>query len=1111
MGNQGHDRATRSIVRAVRQSQLAWLILLAGMALTILAWYLTSVREEEKARQEFAVHVNDTLDAVQQRLDAYIYTLYGTRGLFAASNAVTREEFRRYTKETGLGRHHPGVHTFAFIRYVQPHEKARFEKRVRDERGANGADYSRFSVSPPGERNDYFPIEYIEPETNYRYLLGVDRGAVTDTRLMLERARDSGLPAASGRLQSEAEKLEAGRFFLIVLPVYRNGANSTSVAERRTALIGFVTARIELETLLKNVVGAGVLEELFFELYDGGGAAGPTPSMTRENLLFAEHGGATLHAAATTAGARFTQHVVRDVAGRNWLFFFGSRAGRVAAGGYLPFVVLLGGMVTSMLLFALVVMLVAQRQRMLDEVVRQKSLFAQVLDALPVNIVLKDKDFRFVLANEEAARTVGLGKEAVIGKTDFELFPHEVATALRAHDEQVRSREQLVMREERLVSNGEEQFMLAGKKVIRLPGSSEPMLLGFSFDITARQRAELALRESDERLRAILDNTTSLIFLKDMAGRYLLVNREYEKRQGFSREQVIGKTDHELYPRQLADSLCANDELARHAANPLEFEERVPGEHGERTYLSVKFVLRNGAGEPYAVAGIATDITERLRLEKEVARARANELSRALTDAVGEGLIGVDLSHKVVFANPKAQEILGIAENAMLDKKLDDVVLVRTAEGVELTDSTCPAWGMIAEGRSFQTDDWSFRRGDGSRVPVSVVMAPIYDQRQNTGSVMSFQDISLRKRAEAALARVVSQQKAFLNNLPEMAWLKDTESRYILVNEPVSKACGRTPEEMMGGMDVDFWPPELAQSYRTDDRLVMASGAHRRVVEPFEGTNGVRRWIETIKSPIWDSAGKIIGTVGTARDVTERKQAEEDLGRHMAELARVNAELDEFTYVASHDLQEPVRKLVAFSDLLRKDIGKDLPPRVAQDLDFISDAALRMQRLVRDLLALSRTGKVSMLHEYVALDDAVDLALEALALRVDESGARIVRDPLPVVWGDLTLLTQLYQNLIGNALKFVDCQSPEIALTAEQIGGESVFGVRDNGIGIDPLYLEQIFQPFKRLHGQGRFAGSGVGLSICRKVVERHRGRIWVESETGQGAWFKFTLGEQSA
>lgn len=1088
-------------IRLWGQSRIAWMVFAVGMALTVVAGITVANREKGQARAEFAAHVNDTLDAVQQRLDAYIYTLYGARGLFAANNDVTRDAFRRYVAETGLGEHHPGVHSFAFIRYVGGRDKDAFERRVRGSVGAH-VDYS---ITPAGERPDYFPIEYIEPEASYRYLLGVDRGALPDTQQTLLRARDTGLPAASGRVASSAENREAKRFFLIVLPIYRNGSTPASVAERRAALIGFVTARIELEALFKDVVGASVLEELFFELYDNGSNAEALTSPVRANLLYAEEGGKTLHAEAPL-NMLFSRLVVKEVAGRHWLLFFGSRAERKTAPSYLSLAVFGGGLTTNLLLFALIATLVSQRRRVMEEVARQKSLFSQVLDALPVNVFLKDQNFRFVLANEAVLQTLGMSREAVIGRTDFEVFPHDIATVLRVHDEHVRFVEYLVTREELLVRKGREILMLSGKQVIRLPGSSEPMLLGFSFDITARQRAEQALRESEERLRAILDNTTSVIFVKDMEGRYLLINSEYEKRQGFSREQVLGVTDHALYSQELADQLCANDRRVHEATGPLEFEESVPAAGGERIYLTVKFLLRNAAGEPYAMAGIATDITERLILEQAAARAHANELSRSLINAIGEGLIGVDRLHQVIFANPKAQEILGIVESDMLGAKLDDVVHARTLQGEDLTDGTCPAWSKVIAGRSFQTDDWSFRRGDGSRCPVSVVIAPIHEDQEPAGSVMSFQDISLRKRAEEALALVVSQQKAFVNNLPEMAWLKDRESRYILVNPPVSNACGRTPEDFIGRTDLDFWPTEIATAYRLDDSLVMTSGEHKRVVEPFEGQDRIRRWIETIKSPIRDQAGNIVGTVGTARDITERKQAEDKLQQHMAELARVNAELDEFTYVASHDLQEPVRKLVAFSDLLRKDLGDDMPPRAAQDLTFITDAALRMQRLVTDLLALSRTGNVAMVHEHVALDDAVDVALEALELRIAESAAIVIRPGLPRVWGDPTLLAQLYQNLIGNALKFVDGCQAEIVLTAERVGDEWVFGVRDNGIGIDTPYAEQIFLPFKRLHGQGQFEGSGVGLAICRKVVERHRGRIWVESELQCGSWFKFTL-----
>jgi len=224
------------------------------------------------------------------------------------------------------------------------------------------------------------------------------------------------------------------------------------------------------------------------------------------------------------------------------------------------------------------------------------------------------------------------------------------------------------------------------------------------------------------------------------------------------------------------------------------------------------------------------------------------------------------------------------------------------------------------------------------------------------------------------------------------------------------------------------------------------------------------------------------------------------------ELVVLNAELDDFTNVASHDLQEPLRTLVAFSGLLHKDLGESLPERAAQDLGFISDAAKRMQTLIQDLLALSRAGRVTKKREKVSPGECVDRALEALAMRVKDTGAEIMRDELPEVWGDSTLLTQLYQNLIGNALKFCGDQSPAIRLTAEELDGVLVFGVKDNGIGIELKYAQQIFQPFRRLHSRADYEGSGIGLAICRKIVERHGGEIWVESEPGKGAHFRFTI-----
>jgi light-regulated signal transduction histidine kinase (bacteriophytochrome) len=225
-----------------------------------------------------------------------------------------------------------------------------------------------------------------------------------------------------------------------------------------------------------------------------------------------------------------------------------------------------------------------------------------------------------------------------------------------------------------------------------------------------------------------------------------------------------------------------------------------------------------------------------------------------------------------------------------------------------------------------------------------------------------------------------------------------------------------------------------------------------------------------------------------------------------SKLRRSNEELSEFATIAAHDLQEPLRKLVSFSQLLKTDIGEELSDRAAEDLMYITDAAMRMQKLIGDLLDLSRVGTASLNYTLIPLDDCVRSALEALSLRIEESSADVIVDKLPMVNGDRRLLTQLFQNLIGNALKFVSDDKPRVHINCARGEGQTVIGVKDNGIGIEPQFAKKIFEPFKRVHERSRYDGTGIGLAIARKAVERHGGHIWVESKLGEGSHFRFTL-----
>jgi signal transduction histidine kinase len=242
------------------------------------------------------------------------------------------------------------------------------------------------------------------------------------------------------------------------------------------------------------------------------------------------------------------------------------------------------------------------------------------------------------------------------------------------------------------------------------------------------------------------------------------------------------------------------------------------------------------------------------------------------------------------------------------------------------------------------------------------------------------------------------------------------------------------------------------------------------------------------------------------REVAERIQAQQGLAKRSAELQRSNAEFEQFAYVASHDLQEPLRMVSSYTQLLARRYRDKLDGSAIEFIDFAVDGVKRMQKLIQDLLQLSRVGTRAREFAVVNSEAALQTARLNLNAAIRQSGAQVTQESLPLVRADGGQLAQLFQNLIGNALKYSSEQTPEIHIGCGEKDGFWQFSVKDNGIGIEPQYAERIFVLFQRLHGNGEYEGTGIGLAICKKIVERHGGNIWVESAAGQGANFKFTL-----
>jgi light-regulated signal transduction histidine kinase (bacteriophytochrome) len=271
-------------------------------------------------------------------------------------------------------------------------------------------------------------------------------------------------------------------------------------------------------------------------------------------------------------------------------------------------------------------------------------------------------------------------------------------------------------------------------------------------------------------------------------------------------------------------------------------------------------------------------------------------------------------------------------------------------------------------------------------------------------------------------------------------------------------------------------------------------------------SDGTHLTIQIQESLIRDADDAVSGIRSTLVDVTERKRNAEILERQARELARSNAELEQFAYVASHDLQEPLRMVASYTQLL----GRRYKGRLDGDADdfiaFAVDGAARMQQLINDLLAYSRVGRHGGELRATGAEAALAGSVANLRASIEESGAAIHHEPLPAVYADPVQLMQLFQNLLGNAIKFCKGVRPEIAVGCRECPEEWCFSVRDNGIGIDPKYADRIFQVFQRLHNKKEYPGTGIGLAICKKIVERHGGRIWLDSQPGHGTTFYFTI-----
>ena len=619
--------------------------------------------------------------------------------------------------------------------------------------------------------------------------------------------------------------------------------------------------------------------------------------------------------------------------------------------------------------------------------------------------------------------------------------------------------------------------------------------LGIAKDITAQQAALHALAASEELLRLLVDGTRDFaIFMLGPDGRIQSWNLGAERINGYAAHEAIGLHFSVFYPEAEVNAGHPERELEQARENGSYAEEGWRVRKDGSTFWAgvVITVLRADDGALRGYSKVTRDLSERWQAQN--ALVASEESMRRLADASSGGVAILDGAGLVVEANRALAEMFRYDVADLIGKPALDLVmpedrdLVRSRWANEISEA--------AEVRGL--------RSDGTAIEVLASSREI-DSGGIWRRVSSLQDLTALRAALKDLDRADGRFRVLVDHAPLGITESDPQGKRLFANARWAELFGVAADDALDADVVPLVEASVREGVRARWQQAMQSGQEFDDLVPIRTHAGIERWLQVRSRPLVSATGAVESWISTFEDVSDRVAAEQTSQRHGVELERSNQDLLEFASAASHDLKAPLVSIGGFGQLLEQRYASVLDDAGREYLGYVTEGVERLSSLIDDLLAYAQVGQSTPPVD-VDLNAVLAQVVQGLRAALSESGGLVVLPELPVVHGNLTQMTQLFQNLLSNSLKFRSEHPPQISVSVAQEGDRYVFLFEDNGIGIDLRYAHQVFGMFQRLHSRAKYPGTGVGLALCRRIVERHGGTIEVVSQAPPGTVFRFTL-----